>query len=50
MHKAKKKAQIESQKEQVRAEDRENGIYFHAGVPDIPRANVTSLSGKQAVM
>ena len=48
--KAKKKAQIESQKEQVRAEDRENGIYFHAGVPDIPRANVTSLSGKQAVM
>ena len=42
--KAKKKAQIESQKEQIRAEDREKGIYFHAGVPDIPRA------GKQAVM
>ena len=42
--KAKKKAQIESQKEQIRAEDREKGIYFHAGVPNIPRA------GKQAVM
>ena len=42
--KAKKKAQIESQKEQIRAEDREKGIYFHAGVPSIPRA------GKQAVM
>ena len=42
--KAKKKAQIESQKEQIRAEDRENGIYFHAGVQNIPRA------GKQAVM
>ncbi len=27
--KAKKKAQIESQKEQIRAEDREKGIYFH---------------------
>ena len=32
------------QKEQIRAEDREKGIYFHAGVPNIPRA------GKQAVM
>ena len=42
--KAKKKAQIDSQKEQIRAEDREKGIYFHAGVPNIPRA------GKQAVM
>ena len=31
--KGKKKAQIESQKEQTRAEDREKGIYFHAGVP-----------------
>jgi DNA invertase Pin-like site-specific DNA recombinase len=42
--KAKKKAQIESQKEQIRAEDREKGIYFHAGVPNIPRA------GRQTVM
>ena len=42
--KAKKKAQIESQKEQIRAEDREKGIYFHAGVPNIPKA------GRQAVM
>ncbi len=42
--KAKKKAQIDSQKEQIRAEDREKGIYFYAGVPNIPRA------GKQAVM
>lgn len=36
--KAKKKAQIDSQKEQIRAEDREKGIYFHVGVPNIPRA------------
>ena len=36
--KAKKKAQIESKKEQIRAEDREKGVYFHAGVPNIPRA------------
>ena len=42
--KAEKKARIESQKEQIRAEDREKGIYHHAGVPNIPRA------GKQAVM
>ena len=42
--KAKKKAQIDSQKEQIRAEDREKGIYFHAGVPNILRAE------KQAVM
>ena len=42
--KAKKKAQIESKKEQIRTEDREKGIYFHAGVPNILRA------GKQAVM
>ena len=42
--KAEKKAQIESKKEQIRAEDREKGIYRHAGVPNIPRAN------KQAVM
>ncbi|MEY8336300.1 recombinase family protein, partial [Lachnospiraceae bacterium 47-T17] len=32
--KAKKKAQIESQKEQIIVEDREKGIYFHAGVPN----------------
>ena len=37
--KAKKKAEIENKKEQIRAEDREKGIYFHAGVSDIPRAN-----------
>ena len=37
--KGRKKAQIESQKEQIRAEDREKGIYFHAGVPNIPRAS-----------
>ena len=37
--KAEKKAQIESQKEQIRAGDREKGIYRHAGVPNIPRAN-----------
>ena len=42
--KGRKKAQIESQKEQIRAEDREKGIYFHAGVPNIPRA------GKQAAI
>ena len=42
--KDKKKAQIESQKEQIRAEDREKGIYFHAGVPNIQRTD------KQAVM
>ena len=42
--KAKKKAQMDEQKEQIRAEDREKGIYFHAGVPNIPRA------GKQVVM
>ena len=42
--KGKKKAQIESKKEQIRAEDREKGIYFHAGVLDIPRA------GKQAAI
>ena len=42
--KAEKKAQIESQKEQIRAEDRKKGIYRHAGVPSIPRAS------KQAVM
>ena len=42
--KAKKKAQIDSQKEQIRTEDREKGIYFHAGLPNIPRA------GKQVVM
>lgn len=36
--KEKRKIQIESQKEQIRAEDREKGIYFHAGVPNIPRA------------
>ena len=41
--KAKKKAEIESKKEQIRAEDREKGIYFHVGVPNIPRA------GKQDV-
>ena len=48
--KAKKKAQIDSQKEQIRAEDREKGVYFHAGVPNIPRANSASLNCKQAVM
>lgn len=42
--KAKKKVQIESQKERIRTEDKEKGIYFHEGVPRIPRA------GKQAVM
>ena len=42
--KAKKKVQMDKQKEQIRAEDRERGVYFHAGVPNIPRA------GKQAVM
>ena len=42
--KAKKKVQMDEQKEQIRAEDREKGIYIHAGVPNIPRA------GKQAVM
>ena len=48
--KTRKKEQIESRKERIRAEDRENGIYFHAGVPDIPRAGVALLSGKQEVM
>lgn len=48
--KTKKKAQIESQKEQIRAEDREKGIYFHAGVPTILRANSASLNCKQVVM
>ncbi len=42
--KAKKKAQIDEQKEQIRAEDKEKGIYFHVGMPNIARA------GKQAVM
>lgn len=37
---AEKKAQFESPKEQIRAEDREKSIYFHAEVPNIPgRAN-----------
>ena len=36
--KGKKKAQIDEQKKQIRAEDREKGIYFHTGVPNIPRA------------
>lgn len=45
-----KKAQIESKKEQIRAEDREKGIYFHAGVSNIPRASVTSPSRTQAVI
>ena len=48
--KVKKKAQMDSQKEQIRAEDREKGIYFHAGVPNIPRANAASLDRKQAAM
>ena len=48
--KTRKKEQIESRKERIRAEDRENGIYFHAGVPDILRAGVALLSGKQEVM
>ena len=48
--KAKKKAQMDEQKEQIRAEDREKGIYFHAGVPDIPRASMDSSGRKQAVM
>lgn len=39
-----------AKKEQIGAEDREKNIYFHAGAPEIPRANVASLSGKQAVM
>lgn len=39
-----KKTQIDKQKEQISAEDREKGIYFHAGVPNIPRA------GKKAVI
>ena len=37
-HQGEEKAQMDEQKEQIRAEDRENGIYFHAGVPNIPRA------------
>ena len=48
--KAKKKAQIDSQNEQIRAEDRERGVYFHAGVPEIPRADASSPVRKQAVM
>lgn len=36
--KAKKKAQIESPKEQIRAKDREKGIYHFAGEVVIPRA------------
>ena len=42
--KAKKKAEIESKKEQIRAEDREKGIYFHAGVPNIPRAGEKTIT------
>ena len=44
--KAKKKAQIDSQKEQIRAEDREKGVYHLAvdEVVQIPRA------GKQEVL
>ena len=41
---------MDEQKEQIRAEDREKGIYFHAGVPDIPRASMDSSGRKQAVM
>ena len=48
--KAKKKAQIESQKEQIRAEDREKGIYYHSVVPNMPRANPALQGSKQAVM
>ena len=48
--KVKKKAQMDEQKEQIRAEDREKGIYFHAGVPDIPRANLDSSDRKWAAM
>ena len=44
--KAEKKAQIDTQKEAIRAEDREKGIYYivsDKGVPKIPRAKDTAI-------
>ena len=44
--KAEKKAQIDTQKEAIRAEDREKGIYYivsDKGLPKIPRAKDTAI-------
>ena len=44
--KAEKKAKIDTQKEAIRAEDREKGIYYivsDKGVPKIPRAKDTAI-------
>ena len=44
-YKAKKKARMDAKKEDIRAEDRKNGIYYHLeDLPEIPRARNTQTA------